>query len=123
MAEREFTPAEVAQARLAGIPADREGLGGEYPLMLYKPGDNPSHNILDEPLLVQNKHRVATMIVNDVDEELAAMEEGWSRSPDGKEYISPEKTRIAELEAQLAAANAPRRGRPPKDETAPLQDA
>lgn len=36
MERRELTPGEVIHAKLAGIPADRPGLLGPYPRMLYR---------------------------------------------------------------------------------------
>lgn len=79
-AHLELTPAQVHQAKLAGIPADRDGLLGEYPRMLYRRGEG-EHNHLGKPLPVQDLGDFATKIVDNEEAELEAMEAGWSRSP------------------------------------------
>lgn len=115
----ELTPAQVAHAKLAGIPADRPGLLGEYPRMLYRSGNGGDHNLLDTPLPIQGHKGVETVIVHDELEELEASEHGWTRTIDGKVIPADDKDAlIAELQAQLLAQttlnDAPRRGRPPK---------
>lgn len=59
----------------------------DYPKALYRDGDDGNHNSWDGPLLVAGKHQVETMIVNDEDEELAALSEGWrdTAAPAAKE--------------------------------------
>lgn len=132
--KKELTEAQKLMASIAGIPADREGLGAEYPRMMYRKASHMTdHMLLGEELLIQGKYRVETVVVEDIDEEMEAAAEGWSRSPDGSDPVSEvmanaaaDRARIAELEAQLAATNdGPRRGRPPKqvDDEKPLPDA
>ena len=94
-----LTPREASLAKTAGVPVDRPGLGDEYPKMLYRPGDNPAHHHLEEPLLMQGKYKCETLIVDDATEEDAALVEGWSKTP--SDEPAP-----------------PRRGRPPKAEEA-----
>lgn len=79
-AHLELTPAQVNQARLAGIPADREGLLGEYPRMLYRRG-NGDHSHLGKPLPVQGLGDFETKTVENEEAELEALEAGWARSP------------------------------------------
>lgn len=119
--KKELSEAQKLMAKIAGIPADRPGLGAEYPRMLYKPGVLTDHQLLGEDLKVQGKHAVESVVVENLEEEMEATAEGWSRSPDGVDAISEVLTvsiekdaRIAELEAMLAAQDAPRRGRPPR---------
>jgi len=140
MADREYTPAEVAQMRMAGIPADREGLGAEYPKMLYRKTDIEDRHIqtdastkCGETYLVQNNYGgllCDTMIVNSPDEAEALALEGWDVSPraahgqvDGlAKQVSAKDEEIAALRAQLAAQTAADKpeterrgpGRPPK---------
>lgn len=84
---RELTPAQIAAARMAGIPADRPGLLGEYPKMLFrkrKPGDEAAiHNLATDAnggvseLPIQGEKNIVTLIVDSLDAELQASEEGW----------------------------------------------
>jgi len=118
--ELELSPAQVAQAKLAGIPGDRPGLGADYPRMLYRSGEAEDHKLLDMPLPIQGHKGVETVIVHDELEEAEASEHGWTRTIDGNDMptMSDKDALIAELKAQLSAQtmlnDAPRRGRPPK---------
>jgi hypothetical protein len=80
--ERELTPSEVQQARIAGVPTSRPGYGGEYPKMLYKPGTNPAHKLYDEPLKMAGVGHFQTRTVQDADEEAVAVAEGWALKPE-----------------------------------------
>lgn len=73
--DRQFTPAEIMHMEMAGIPADREGLGAEYPLMLYRKGAG-KEMLYGEPF---GRADVENMTVENEDEELQAIEAGWSR--------------------------------------------
>lgn len=77
--DRELTPAEIVHAKMAGIPTDRPGLGGEYPLMLYRKG-NTTAEYLNEPFDIGGVKNVETFVAQDADEELVALEEGFSRT-------------------------------------------
>lgn len=85
LSEKELTPAQILQAKMAGIPGDRPGLGGEYPKMLFKKGtpDPESHALASDTnggvalLPIQGHKDVITMTVDDVDAELTASEQGW----------------------------------------------
>jgi len=121
--ELELSPAQVAQAKLAGIPGDRPGLGDEYPRMLYLKTAAPKgiHKLLDMALDMQGVPNVDWVVVDSAEEEAEAMEHGWTRTIDGKAepQASEKDDLIAELQAQIAAQaallnDAPRRGRPPK---------
>lgn len=135
MGNLELTPAQVQQAKLAGIPADRPGLMGEYPRMLYKLGRRDEQSYLgnvDGEFLTWGK-KVETKVVEDREEEVEALSEGWVRSLEGDatdDVADPRDLAIAELQAQLAQANMrnamgdagfeplPKRGpgRPPKEQ-------
>lgn len=133
--EREYTPAEVAHMRKAGIPADRPGLGSEYPKMLYRATEDEDRLIqtteeqkCGKTWLVQNKYDgllCDTLVVNDIDEAEIAVADGWEDTPkaahgmaDGiAKQASAKDAEIEMLKAELAAANAKRGpGRPPKHE-------
>lgn len=130
---KDLTDSQKKQASIAGIPADRAGLGAEYPKMIYRPGENHRHKHLDQEIPVGNgqydpvSERLSpgiphsTAFVDSHDEELTALEAGWFLSPFpeaqdmqvAKRQIEKAKDdRIAELEAQLAEKRGP--GRPPK---------
>ncbi len=79
--DREFTPAEIQHMKMAGIPADREGLLSEYPLMMYRKGEN-TEMLYGEPF---GRMDVVSMTVFNEDEELIASEQGWSRKVPGEE--------------------------------------
>lgn len=138
---KDITAEQKKLAQIAGVPADRPGLGAEYPKMVYKPGDNPRHMHLNEPLAIGNgKHdkvsdrlskgfHCETAFVDSAEDEMQALEEGWFLSPFPEEQEKQTERqaverakddRIAELEAQLAAQSGEgeqtRRGpgRPPK---------
>lgn len=123
--ELELSPAQVVQAKLAGIPADRPGLGDDYPRMLYLKTAKPKamHKLLDISLDMQGVPSVDWVVVESAEEEAEAMEHGWTRTIDGKAEpkASEKDDLIAELQAQIAAQaallnDAPRRGRPPKEQ-------
>jgi hypothetical protein len=90
--ERQFSQVEIAHMRLAGVPADRPGLLGTYPRMLYKKGDPNAnegvHNLATdanggtEVLPIDGHKDIITSIVSSEDEELASLEEGWAVSID-----------------------------------------
>lgn len=48
-----------------------------YPKMLYRDGEGLEHLHCEQPLLVGGKHKVDTLVVQDEDEELAALTDGW----------------------------------------------
>ncbi len=82
--DREFSPAEIQHMRLAGMPADRPNMLGEYPKMLYRAGTpkEGTHHLastidIAEPLPIQGRTDIETMVVADEEEELRAMEQGW----------------------------------------------
>lgn len=89
---RELTPQQIAQAKMAGIPADRPGLLDTYPRMLYKKGEpdlnEASHNLATDAnggtaLLPIGGHKnIITRIVLDEDEELTALGDGWETNVD-----------------------------------------
>lgn len=117
----QLTPAQVAHAKLAGIPANRPGLLGEYPLAMFRPraADEAPPVYLNQPFKTQGVD-VSMIVVDDADAEAVASAEGWTRTVDGKEEkaASAKDARIAELEAQVAAQSSdePARrgpGRPP----------
>lgn len=118
--DREFTAAEIQHMRMAGIPADRPGLGGEYPRMMYRKTDK-EHRVIQtdgsakcgETWLVQNRFDgllCDTQVANTVDEAEAMALEGWEISPkaahgeaDGMiASVSAKDAEIAALKAQLA---------------------
>lgn len=137
---KDLTEAQKRLADIAGIPADRPGLGAEYPKMVYRPGVNHRHHHMSNPLPIGNgaydkaADRLApgveceTAFVDSEEDEAEALADGWFLSPDPAlqekqkfkaEADAAKDNRIAELEAQLAA-QAPARGpgRPPKVDAA-----
>ena len=60
----------------------------EYPKMLYRPGANPDHHHWGEPLPMVNGE-FETLIVEDEDGELKALEEGWTVKPEVAEKKGP----------------------------------
>lgn len=88
--ERQFSAAEMAHMRLAGMPADRPGLLGTYPRMLYKKGEpnlnEGAHNLATdanggtEVLPIDGHKDIITKVVQSEDEELLASEDGWETS-------------------------------------------
>jgi hypothetical protein len=56
------------------------GLVTDYPKMLYKAGEIPhnEHHHQGEPIKIGGIHDAQTLVVNDADEELAALEDGWA---------------------------------------------
>lgn len=106
----ELTEGQKRAAEFAGIPADRVGLGAEYPKAVYKADKEGKDRMLNnEPMLVGGKHAVRVATVNNEDEELEALEQGWFLSPDLKEEqrkrdaMAEKDAEIAALQAQLAA--------------------
>ncbi len=134
---KDLTEAQKRQADLAGIPADRPGLGAEYPKMIYSPGENPRHKHLDQEIPIGNGkydpvydklapgNHYRTAFVDNPEEEAQALADGWFLSPDRaaqeaelqkREAEAAKDNRIAELEAQLAAQQERRGpGRPRND--------
>lgn len=125
--KKELTEGQKKAAQFAGIPADRPGLGAEYPKAVYFADDSGTDRILlGEPLLVQGKYSVRVSTVNDEIEELEAIEQGWALSPDleavqrQRDAIAEKDDEIAQLREQLAAASEKRGGtlkplKPPED--------
>ena len=121
---------EGAKMRLsvAGIPADRPGLGAEYPKMVYKPGENDRHMHMNEPLKIGNGalnkvgdklspgREYQTGFVDNPDDEAEALADGWLISTDPGQQIKHQAKakadrakddEIAALKAQLAAKARP----------------
>lgn len=81
----ELTAAQIAAAQMAGIPADRPGLLGEYPKMLFKKGvlGTGAHDLASDAnggaslLPIQGRTDIITRVVEDEADELAAADEGW----------------------------------------------
>jgi hypothetical protein len=110
----ELTEGQKRAAEFAGIPADRPGLGAEYPKAVYKADKEGKDRTLNgEPILVDGKHAVRTAVVHNEDEELEALEQGWFLSPNLKEEerkrdaIAEKDAEIAALQAQIAAKEKP----------------
>lgn len=82
----------------------------EYPKMLYRTGENDQHQGWGGSLPIGG-HKVETLIVDGEDEELAAHEEGWRERPE------PPSPLDHDLDG-TPGGSLPKRGRPPKDETA-----
>ncbi len=120
----DLTAAQKLMAKIAGIPADRPGIGAEYPKMVYRPGVNERHMLLGERLKIAGRFECETALVDNPDDEAEALASGWFTSPDpevqeqeaAKREAELAKDReIADLRAQLAASNERRGpGRPPK---------
>lgn len=109
---KDLTPQQKLMARTAGVPADRPGLGGEYPKMIYRPGKNDRHCLMSEPLKIAGKFECETAFVDSPEDEAQAMAEGWFLTPDPAEQAAVIEKRkadtakddeIAALRAQLAA--------------------
>lgn len=119
---------EGAKLRLsvAGIPANRPGLGAEYPKMVYKPGSNDRHYHMNQPLLMGNGAlnrggdrldpgaEYQTAYVDNSEDEAEALAEGWMLSTDPNEQARQalkaveeraKDDEIALLRAQLAEKN------------------
>lgn len=86
--DQELSPAQIQQANMAGVWADRPGLGGEYPKMLFKKGiPGPADHVLatdangaTEPLPVDGHKDIVTRVVDDAEAEIMAADEGWTDS-------------------------------------------
>ncbi len=109
---KDLTPEQKLAARTAGIPADRPGLGAEYPKMIYRPGKNERHQHVNEPLKIAGKFECETAFVDNAEEEAEALGSGWYLSPDPEhQKVADAKRReerakddeIARLKAELAA--------------------
>jgi hypothetical protein len=119
----ELTEGQKLQARTAGIPADRPGLGAEYPKMVYRPGENERHMHMNQPLKIGNGTlnsvgdklspgiEYQTAFVDSPEDEVEALADGWMLSPDpGQQAKHEAKVKlerakddeIATLKAQLA---------------------
>lgn len=110
----QLTPAQVAHAKLAGIPADRPGLLGEYPLAMFRArkADEAAPAYLNQAFKTQGVD-VSMIVVDDAEAEAAASADGWTRTVDGKteKVVSEKDARIAELEAQVAVQEQERDAR------------
>lgn len=107
----ELTPGQAAAAKFAGIPADRPGLGGEYPKAVYKgDAEGTDRLLLGSPILVAGEFAVKTATVNDETEELEALEQGWFLSPDLKAEVA-KRTALQEKDDEIAALKAQLGGR------------
>jgi hypothetical protein len=128
--DRELSPAEIVHAKMAGIPADRPGLLGDYPKMLYRKGkpEPGSHSLASDTnggitaLPIAGHDDIETLIVASDDEELFALELGWRASI--KEALVPPP----EPELPITPVDEPLRGKqgpvdPPVSSTAPLKKA
>lgn len=120
--------------------ANLSTIGGEYPKMLFRKTDEEQRYVQTthadgEPKtwLVTNRFNgllCETVVVDSVDDAETLTADGWDTSPEAAHGIvqglaavtSAKDDRIAELEAMLAA-QAPRRGRPPRqpDEIEPVE--
>lgn len=114
-----LTEKQKEMAQIAGIPADRPGLGGEYPKAVYRKG--VGEQLYGEPFKTAgNKLDVAT--VENAEEEAEALALGWYLSPDLEaeqkriDAMAEKDAEIARLQAQLAASGEEKRrpGRPPR---------
>lgn len=130
----DLTETQKRFAKIAGVPADRPNLGAEYPKMVYRPGKNPRHHLLDKPLPIGNGKvsgeklapgfECETALVDSAEDEAEALADGWFLSPDPDvQKVEAEKRQaeqakddeIAQLKAQLAQQGEKRGpGRPPK---------
>lgn len=121
--KKELTAGQIAAAQIAGIPADREGLGGEYPKAVYREGKGPQ--LLGEPFKIGGL-LIDTATVANLEEEMEAIEEGWFLTPDlrteerKRDELRDAQAEIEALKAQLAgqAGGEPVRrgpGRPPRN--------
>lgn len=130
----DLTEAQKKMAQIAGIPADRAGLGDEYPKMVYRPGFNARHQLENRSLKMGNGPAVTPdrlsegydneiAYVEDAADEQAAIASGWFLSHETarqegevirRAQENAKDDEIASLRAQLAAAQSeqgePRRG-------------
>lgn len=109
---KDLTPEQKLAARTAGIPADRPGLGAEYPKMIYRPGKNERHHHVGDPLKIAGKFECETAFVDTAEDEAEALANGWYLSPDPEQQKAADEKRkadtakddeIARLKAELAA--------------------
>jgi hypothetical protein len=113
----ELTEKQKEMAQIAGIPADRPGLGDEYPKAVYRKGKG--EQLYGEPFKTAGLALdVAT--VSNAEEEAEAIELGWYLSPDleaeqkRKDAMAEKDAEIEALRSQLAEAGKNRGGRPPR---------
>jgi hypothetical protein len=125
--KKELTEGQLKAAQHAGIPADRAGYGAEYPKAVYREDKAGKDRTLNgTPILVQGQFAVETATVNNEDEELEAMEQGWFTTPDlstvakKRDAIAERDAEIASLKAQLESGQQRRSpGRPKAPEASP----
>lgn len=115
----ELTEAQKRAAEFAGVPADRPGLGAEYPKAVYKADKDGKDRMLNnEPILVAGEFAVMTATVANEDEELEALEQGWFLTPNLKEeerkrnVLAEKDAEIAALKEQMAKAAPPKEKAP-----------
>jgi hypothetical protein len=114
----ELTEGQKRAAQFAGIPADRIGLGAEYPKAVYKEDESGVDRTLNnEPILVDGKYAVRTATVANEDEELEALEQGWFLTPNLKEEAR-KRDAIAEKDAEIAALKTALADKQPAKESA-----
>lgn len=102
----ELTEAQRRAAEFAGVPADRPGLGAEYPKAVYKEDKGGKDRTLNgDPILIDGKYAVMTATVENEDEELEALEQGWFLTPNLKEEVR-KRNALAEKDAEIAALKA-----------------
>jgi hypothetical protein len=108
--KKELTEGQLKAARHAGIPADRLGYGAEYPKAVYREDKEGKDRTLNgNPILVQGRFSVETSSVNNSEEELEALEQGWFLSPDlsteakKRDALAEKDAEIASLRAQLGS--------------------
>jgi len=110
-AERELSVKEMEMARIAGIPADRENLGGEYPKAVYQEAsEDDAPKLYDKPFKIDGKLlRMAT--VNDPIEEQEAIAQGWYLTTNleaeqkKRDALAEKDEEIARLQAELAKSD------------------
>jgi hypothetical protein len=114
--KKELTEGQKRAAIYAGIPADRPGLGAEYPKAVYKKDDEQGadRTYLNEPLLVGGKHAVKMATVENAEEEAEALEQGWFLSPD-LEVEQKKRDLMAEKDAEIAELREKLAGAPPAE--------
>jgi hypothetical protein len=100
--KKELTEGQKKAAPFAGIPADRPGLGAEYPKAVYiTDAEGTDRTLLGKPLLVQGKYSVRTATVANAEEEAEAIEQGWRLSPD-MEAEAKKMSELQERDAEIA---------------------
>lgn len=113
--KKELTAGQIAQAQIAGVPADRANLGGEYPKAVYREGEGAILNGV--PFKINGK-LIDTATVDNEEEEAEAISQGWYLTPDltaeqkRRDEIAEKDAEIEALRAQLGEKRGP--GRPPR---------